>query len=294
MCVFALWSRPELTPERGQWAAINNQYTLCEFLLDAGAEVNAKGGEAMATPAMWAAQQCRYYVVNLLLERGADPLLADIQGYNILHLATFDGNAFLLVPLLYHDIPIDIPDPQGHTCLMWAAYRGYPAVVDLFLRRGASVAITDDAGFTPLHWALVRGSLPCVQKLVEYGADLFAKTNDGKTPAIVAEELKTRVVWHKALRICGFDQHGQPLKLPFGPTRWSMDKQLAWKFFFTWPAFMVLLAIWLLSVLPIYFGVPIAILSIFAMQACAIKMAGKGTPEFSNFQRTVSSRLHTK
>ena len=85
---------------------------MCKFLLEEGADVNAKGGEAVATPAMWAAQRQHYYIVNLLLQWGADPLLTDAQGYNILHLATFDGNIFLLILLLHQDIP-DCLLPQG-------------------------------------------------------------------------------------------------------------------------------------------------------------------------------------
>jgi len=102
---------------------------LCKFLLDSGADVNAKGGDSVATPAMWAAQRCNYYVVNLLLQYGADPLLTDVQGYNILHLATIDGNAFLLVLLLHQEIPVDVMDPHGQTGLMWAAYKGFQPVL---------------------------------------------------------------------------------------------------------------------------------------------------------------------
>lgn len=176
---------------------------MCRFLIDQGADVNVKGGEAVATPAMWAAQRCNYYVVNLLLQSGADVLLTDIQGYNILHLATFDGNVFLLTILLHQNIPIDSPDLQGHTCLMWAAYKGYPSCVDLFLRWGASVSITDDNGFTALHWALVKGSHSCIQKLLEYGSDRFVATSDGKTPSTIATEMKSQRTWHSALRTAG-------------------------------------------------------------------------------------------
>ena len=69
---------------------------------------------------LWAAKRCNYYVVNLLLEHGADPLLTDDQGFNLLHSATLDGNVYQLVLLLHQDIPVDIADPQSHTPLMWA------------------------------------------------------------------------------------------------------------------------------------------------------------------------------
>lgn len=38
------------------WAAINNQVLSCKFLLEQGAEVDARGGELNATPLHWAAR----------------------------------------------------------------------------------------------------------------------------------------------------------------------------------------------------------------------------------------------
>ncbi|PLB42410.1 Palmitoyltransferase akr1 [Aspergillus candidus] len=268
------------------WAAINNQYAMCKFLLDSGADVNAKGGESVATPAMWAAQRCHYYIVHLLLQRGADPLLTDVQGYNILHLATIDGNAFLLVLLLHQEIPVDVVDQQGHTGLMWAAYKGFPACVDLFLRWGANPNTVDDGGLTPLHWALVKGSLPCVQRLVEYGADRFSKTSDGKTPAIVAGEMNTTRVWYRALDECGYDLDGNSKTLPFGLTTWVRSKNAMSKFFFLWPFLIVFVAIWILSNMPIYLSIPSTLVVAFGLQWVAQKAASQGPSEYRVLQKT--------
>ena len=38
------------------WAAINNQVLPCKFLLENGAEVDARGGDLNATPLHWAAR----------------------------------------------------------------------------------------------------------------------------------------------------------------------------------------------------------------------------------------------
>ncbi|KAL1976464.1 hypothetical protein VTN31DRAFT_2746 [Thermomyces dupontii] len=268
------------------WAAINNQYAMCRFLLDSGADVNAKGGESVATPAMWAAQRCHYYIVDLLLQRGADPLLTDAQGYNILHLATIDGNAFLLILLLHQGIPVDVTDPQGHTGLMWAAYKGFPVCVDLFLRWGANVNAVDEGGLTPLHWALVKGSHPCVQKILEYGADRFAKTRDGKTPFTVAQDMRSTRVWYRALNDCGYDKDGNLKTLPLGLTMFLHDKNLLAKFYFLWPFLTIFLAIWVLSHLAVYFAIPLALIVIIAMQWIAQRLASGGPAEYRTLQRT--------
>ncbi|KAF7198524.1 Palmitoyltransferase akr1 [Pseudocercospora fuligena] len=222
------------------WAAINGHHALCHFLIQAGADVNAKGGDAQATPVLWASKRFNLQVISLLLANGADPLIRDDQGYNLLHSATLDGNVYQLIMLLHHpDIPVDITDAQGHTSLMWAAYKGFGACIDILLRFGADVHATDEMGFTALHWALVKGSYMCIQKLVEHGSDRFARSKpqegqtEGDTPAMTASKMKSERQWHKALVDSGFDEAGNPMRFPI-----PMVKDKRWffgRFFFFWP-----------------------------------------------------------
>ncbi|KAG9244655.1 hypothetical protein BJ878DRAFT_440949 [Calycina marina] len=270
------------------WAAINNQYATCQFLLKAGVDVNKKGGESVATAAMWAAQRCHYYTVHLLLDNGADPLVTDVQGYNILHLATFEGNIFLLVLLLHQNISVDVPDNQGHTCLMWAAYKGYPACVDLFLRWGADVHLTDDTGFTALHWGLVKGSQACIQKLIEYGADRFAETQTGKTPAITAEEMKTERIWHKALKESGYKEDAMPLTLNFPMSAWLLKDKRAFmnKFFFLWPTLIMLVTFFIASHMVVYAGIPIALFAAYCFQWFAYQVMEYAPSDMRHIHKT--------
>ena len=278
----------QLTDIQIQWAAINNQYATCKFLVEAGADVNARGGESVATPAMWAAQKCHYYIVHLLLKNGADPLLVDGQGYNILHLATIDGNSFLVVLLLHQEIPVDIVDPQQHNSLMWAAYKGYPAIVDLLLRWGANVNATDDKGLTPLHWALVKGSQPCIQKILEFGGDRFAETLDGKNPHMVAEEMRTTRMWHRALAECGYDSHGHVKTLPLNLTAWLKSEKFMSRILFFWPFVILYLLITFLGGFVLYIGFPLALIMAYAMQYMVQKVAQMGPSKFRHLHHTVS------
>ncbi|KAM0135344.1 hypothetical protein ACHAO1_005230 [Botrytis cinerea] len=270
------------------WAAINNQYAMCQFLLKAGADVNKKGGESVATPAMWAAQRCHYYIVHLLLENGADPLITDVQGYNILHLATFEGNIFLLVLLLHQNINVDVLDSQRHTCLMWAAYKGLPSCVDLFLRWGADVHATDETGFTALHWALVKGSQGCIQKLIEYGADRFAETSTGKTPAITAQEMKTERIWHKALVECGYDEDAKPVLISFPMSSWLLKDKRAFmnKFFFLWPFLILWTMIMISSQMVIFIGVPMALFFGYSLQWLAQQVLEYAPSDMKHLHKT--------
>ena len=273
-----------------QWAAINNHFALCHFLIQTGASVNAKGGDADATPVLWAAKRCHYYIVNLLLEHGADPLLTDDQGFNLLHSATLDGNVYQLVLLLHQDIPVDIPDAEAHTALMWAAYKGYPSCVDLFLRWGANVYATDDQGFTALHWALVKGSQGSIQKLLEYGADRFAKNNDGKTPAVTAEEMNTARQWHAALSQAGYNKDGTAKSFPIPyvkDTRWFISR-----FVFFWPWLIILVALYLCSHYPVYIGLPVAFGAAWGMQWVAQQLLQWAPANLRSIHHTVSVTSH--
>lgn len=263
---------------------------MCKFLIESGSDVNKKGGESVATPAMWAAQRCHYYTVHLLLQNGSDPNLTDVQGYNILHLATFEGNVFLLVLLLHQNIPVDVRDAQGHTSLMWAAYKGYPACVDLFLRWGADVHATDGTGFTALHWGLVKGTKGCIQKLIEYGSDRFASASSGKTPAVMADEMGTTTAWHQALHECGYKNNGRPLALEFpGSSVLMKDRRATMaKFFFFWPFVVIWCMLTIMSQMVVYAGIPIALLVGAALQYLAQKVMMCAPSDMRELHKTVS------
>lgn len=283
------------TDEQGitalHWAAINGHHALCHFLIQAGADVNAKGGDAEATPVLWASKRCNLQVVSLLLANGADPLSRDDQGYNLLHSATLDGNVYQLVMLLHHpDIPVDVQDAQGHTSLMWAAYKGFGACVDILLRWGADVHAVDDMGFTALHWALVKGNYMCIQKLVEFGSDRFAQSKppegatEGDTPAMTAHKMKAERQWHRALIDSGFDESGEPLNWPFP---FIKDRRKFFnRFFFLWPFALGGLQLWMLAHMPIWLSVPGVLLVGYGLQYLVQKTLRWAPADMNHMHRT--------
>jgi palmitoyltransferase ZDHHC13/17 len=265
---------------------------MCRFLISKGADINRKGGESVATPLQWAAQRSNYYTINLLLQHGADPLITDSQGYNTLHISTFNGNVLLLVLLLHQGIPVDVADTYGHTALMWAAYKGYPQCVDLFLRWGASVHAVDEQGFTALHWALVKGSPQCILKLIEYGADRFAKTENGKTPAITAKDLNTLPAWHRALKECGYDEDGHAVTPWWPGAAFFLQDKRAFlnKFLFLLPTAMLWVMLMLLAYLPIILSIPLAFAVGFAFQWVTSQVLEYAPADMRHLHRTV--RIH--
>lgn len=190
------------------WAAINAQTAACRYLLDQGAEVDALGGDLVATPMQWAARNGYLYVIQLLIAYNADPNITDSQGYNTLHLVTHSSSVMPLLYMLHQPVNVDSRDSQGHTSLMWAAYQGDALSVDLLLKHGASPNTSDDTGLTPLHWAVVRGNRVCIRRLIEKGADINAKDGEGRTARDMAVELKSLGAWKRALEEGGMNEDG--------------------------------------------------------------------------------------
>jgi len=168
----------------------------------------------VATPMQWAARSGYLYVIQLLIAHGADPTIADSQGYNSLHLVTHSSSIMPLLYLLHQPINVDSRDAQGHTSLMWAAYQGDALSVDLLLRHGANANLADDSGLTPLHWAVVRGNRIAIRRLIEHGADLNAKDGEDRTPREMAVELKSLGAWKRALEEGGMSEHGHKREKP--------------------------------------------------------------------------------
>ena len=228
----------------------------------------------------------------MLLNHGADPNIADAGGYKMIHLATFDGNAFMLLIILLHpSVAIDERDARGHTSLMWAAYNRLPAMVDLLLRFGASVSVTDETGFQPLHWALVRGSPSCILKLLENGADRFAVTLTDKTPATVAEEMKTTQAWHRALEESGFNHDATVKQLPIPYISFIKTRTFLNTFFFLCPVPVLLLVFLILSKFVIYAAVPIAFFCAYSLQWAAQQVLLWAPSDMKHLQRTVECWL---
>lgn len=107
------------------------------FLLDKGADVNARETKNRMTPLLAATVGNHRDTVRLLLDKGADPRVVD---------------------------------KDGKTLLMWAVLKNNPTLVKLFLEKGVEVNAKAKDGSTALYWAR-RGHLEDIEEmLVKAGA----------------------------------------------------------------------------------------------------------------------------
>ncbi|KAK7207838.1 Palmitoyltransferase AKR1 [Myxozyma melibiosi] len=252
------------------WAAINNAIEAVNYLLDHGAEVDKKGGELMATPLLWACRVGLSDMAYLLIQRGADPLRTDAQGFNALHIAIHSSNIMLIVYLLHQGLPVDYADPQQRTALHWAAYQGDPLSVDVLLRWGADVRLKDDTGFTPLHWAVVRGNMASMKRLIEEGSDVKAETADGKTPAIIAKEMMCYPVWLLALKKAGRDPDG--MTIPKKISQYMLRRVV-----FFWPWMMLFITFEILTWINAFVAIALSLVWLWGSHTLLMKIIESGS-----------------
>ena len=202
-------------------AATLDDEAIAAYLIEKGADVNAVQDDSR-TPLLEAGIK----VTRVLVEHGANIDYTARDGFSAISLALHTGDEEVFDYLLDRKATLVLPPPGTYT----AAGRGRESdedgesegVRDL-LRAGAGQVVRDAARMTLAHFAAERGSAELIQKLVAYGApvdraDIFgwtplhtaayagnqaaaeallgagsnkiARTVDGKTPYVLAQEAK--------------------------------------------------------------------------------------------------------
>ena len=106
-------------------------------------------------------------VVKILLERGADPDKADIEGLTALSRAVIWNHKDVVKMLINAGADLDKADKKGRTPLHFAAYYADKEMVSQLLQKGADHKKTCNKGLTPLKTAENRGHSDVVKILRE-------------------------------------------------------------------------------------------------------------------------------
>ncbi|XP_078484781.1 uncharacterized protein LOC100179285 isoform X2 [Ciona intestinalis] len=117
--------------------------------------------------------QCQYQnCMNILLQKGADISLSDVNGNTALHLAVSIPSVDLCYLLLDYSADVHAKNKDGSTPLHIAAtVDGSEDTIKLLLDDGAQINSAEGKGKTPLMLAASRGNLDIVKTFLSKGAD---------------------------------------------------------------------------------------------------------------------------
>lgn len=166
--------------------AINRDSKIVNFLLERGANVNAKD-KIGRTPLCLALLRGRIDVANLLIEHGAEMNAQECykNGANLLYYASMGGCINFVKLLLEQGAEVNVMERNGldepNTPLFWAARMGYVEIAKLLIEHGAEVNV-QNKGRSPLRSASTWNRVEIVKLLLEHGAEVNIEDEDKWTP----------------------------------------------------------------------------------------------------------------
>jgi ankyrin repeat protein len=154
-----------------------NLVDIAKYLMDHGAEINLRTNTGH-TPVMAAASGSEE-LFNLLLEKGADPLVRLENGTSaftmlitgiLMERVSFQAADKLIAAGADVDESANAGAMEGYTCLMMAARNQRPDLVKYLAENGADVNARTADGNTPLSLAEKENNQEMVQLLKKLGA----------------------------------------------------------------------------------------------------------------------------
>ncbi|KXH34917.1 hypothetical protein CSIM01_01953 [Colletotrichum simmondsii] len=165
-------------------ASSAGDFRLSHMLLDAGAKSTCN--HAGSTPLLEASYKGATNIVQLLLQKGADPKVTGDYNWTAINVASYYGHLDTVALLLRSGADIFVANKGGLVPLSAASYSGHLEVVELLLENRADVTHANADGWSSIHLASDKGHYKIVQRLLDAGADLSAVTNRGWTPLHIA------------------------------------------------------------------------------------------------------------
>lgn len=158
-------------------ATIHGHVSIIKALLKANADPNLSHKHKKISPLMIACMSNYPYVVELLLEAGADPHVEAANGHTALYYALNAGSSQIVQILLdygansnelFHDLPFLSKFGTDWTCLMIACVHGHIEVVrQLVMLKNSNPNHVSTNGMSTLHLAAMFGHFEITKLLIK-------------------------------------------------------------------------------------------------------------------------------
>ena len=156
-----------------------------QAIISQDANINATDKDNV-TALMIASWNGNVDAINVLLNAGADPHIADANGYTCLHNAVSgDCSKEVLQEIISHNANINATNKNNVTALMIACWNGNEEAINVLLSAGADPHIADANGYKCLHSAVIGDySKDILQIIIHQGSDVNAESKIN-SPAIL-------------------------------------------------------------------------------------------------------------
>lgn len=162
-------------------ASKNHDPEVITAWIEGGANPNLADNEGF-TPLHRAADKGHAEAVKTLLANGALPN-SQKDSYTPLYYAAREGYTGAVKELLAHGADPNIPNKNGSTPLYMAVLGGgYVDTIEALLAKEANINVRNKDDSTPLHTAAAGGHLGAIKVLLAKGADPTLEDNNGSTP----------------------------------------------------------------------------------------------------------------
>ena len=164
------------------WGAVETELDVVKYLVDNGADVNARD-QIRSSPLLWAAGFGKPETVGFLLTKGADVKAIDDNGWTPLIWAAGLGQPQTVLLLIKAGGDLTVADVQmGDTPLLRGARTGKPESLTMLIEAGADMKAKNKLGQTALHLSAASGSPEKLTILLAAGADPNALDDKGWAP----------------------------------------------------------------------------------------------------------------
>lgn len=180
--------------------------------------IETKHGHPLATLAILAGQS---HVAVELIKCGADPLVRNSGGRNVMYIATESGAMDVVLAILQMHPEFDLnsaatTETQRYFPIHVAARYNHRHLIKLFHERGGLLDPEEgEHGYTPLTLALVLGHQWAASELIKLGCSLRVRSMNGRTPMFVAAEKGLSEIMQLVFETREFDIN-EPVVRPSG------------------------------------------------------------------------------